>query len=106
MELHFKNIIERFTGTEPVTREELTNPYRDWNIVLGLFVIVSVALIACSSYLFWRISAGGLFEGSASESTSVQTLDRDALLQTVQLLEEKEAAYRTLLETRPSYPSP
>lgn len=102
-----KLFIKKISSTRVSTkREVLTNPYRDWSIVLVVFILVVIAFLLWSGFLFWRIETGQLFMGERKESSYTQIFNRSDLQVTLLEYQERSLLYENLLEESINLESP
>ncbi len=103
----FKKIANRFFGRGVRTSEaKAINPRRDWNIILGCFVLIFILLIIFSYYIYWKIDKGGFFVTSIGNESPIETIDRSELKKIINYYETKSQLFQEIKVKKPEVIDP
>ena len=83
-----------------------TAPYRDWVIMISIFVLVNLISAAVGLYLFVKINSGEIFFVEQRETQPSRTIDKNELKQVIETYEAKREALQDLFLKRPSVIDP
>lgn len=98
--VHFKKL-----GAHKIHTHTITNPDRDWGIILLIFVVVNILIIIFSINLFLQISSEDLFTAETKELQVSNTIDVRLLRETLLLFEERSENFENLKQKPPRIPS-
>lgn len=82
------------------------NPYRDWQIVVALTVLLVCGVAAGGYYLFDKISRGEIFLSEKTNATVTNQFDRQELDRLVKLFEARDKKFKDLQENAPAVIDP
>jgi|SRR3989344_1141176 len=81
-------------------------PDRDWRFLFGGFLILTIAVLAVSVYLYDRLDSLEVVSQARMTAISPIRLDQAGLDKAVAALEEKKNRFETLLTTPPAIVDP
>ena len=81
-------------------------PMRDWKILFVVFVMLNVAIIAFSAFLFLEINRGDIFLVEPTAPSGIDTVDRDELREALLSFEEKARQFEALKTKKPTLADP
>lgn len=84
----------------------ITNPERDWKILLAVFATLICLVIIFSFYLFAQINKGELFTVKYGKSTTAETIDKSLLNEIISFFEERQQNFDKLKNNRPKIIDP
>ena len=87
-------------------QRSLIHPARDWKIILFIFSITNIIIAIFSAYLFLQINKGEIFLVEPTQTTIADTIDREALTETLLLFEKKTLNLEALKRNRPTLVDP
>ena len=102
----FKEGIKRFKKSGVGNARNLMQPTRDWKIILLVFILLNAAIVIFSTYLFLQINKGEIFLVEPTQSSIIDTVDRDLLSETIFLFEEKSRQFEKLKKNKPTLVDP
>ncbi|MBU6431564.1 MAG: hypothetical protein KGJ58_04295 [Patescibacteria group bacterium] len=103
----FKKIAGVFFGGESGAFEaKEIHPRRDWNIVLGFFILAIILSIVLGFYTYGKIDGGGFFAISDGKESPVETIDRSELNKIINFYEAKSQLFQEIKAKKPEIIDP
>ena len=82
------------------------HPDKVWFSILAVFIIINLAAVFFSFYLFSRISRGDIFIAGDGQEEKINTFSREKLGDTLNYLREKDAEFKYLETHKPAIIDP
>lgn len=79
----------------------------DWILALQLFILVSLAGVGLSVYVFFSVSSqdGGTAPAPVGTNASKSIIDEELLQKTIKAYDDKEAQFKAYQESLPAAPA-
>lgn len=108
MNLIFKKIKELFSSnnTEVYRKKYIITAYRDWKILVSIFLVINIFIAAGSFYLFIKINKEEVFLLEYTGLILVDRIDKDRLNEVVEIFEDKKERFELLLKQKPKIADP
>jgi len=101
-----KNIKARLDKQRFQPGRSVTHPTRDWKIILGAFTALNIVIIILSTFLFLQINKGEIFLVDSTSPSTVDSIDKVLLKETLSFFEEKERVFESLKRNKPTLVDP
>jgi len=102
-----KQIIKMYVPKKDITKKkDIITVYRDWRVVVAVFLSLNILIIASSFYLFVKINKEEIFLLENTGLVWVDRIDKGKLLDAVNLYEQREDEFQSLLRKRPQISDP
>ena len=107
METILEKIKKFFSREENINKKKkLITAYNNWKIIIILFLISNILIAMWSFYLFIKINKEEVSFLETSGLIWVDRIDKDKLLEVVQIFEDKKKHLKELSDERPKISDP
>jgi hypothetical protein len=95
--------LKKFTAS---LRRFGSDPWYDWKIIVVAGIVLGLIVLCSSAYLFYEIHQGDLFVVKPEERKAGEKFDREKLVATIKLFEQKKLTLEALQRQKEYYSDP
>ena len=104
---YFKKRIKKLFKTRGKdVLKNLTNPYRDWKLLLSIFFVMFVVLVAVNAFLFIKINEEDIFSKEDIPMEKIEMLDTGALAQAIDFFSKRGEEFNNRVRKKPEIVDP
>ncbi len=106
MKIDFKSLRKIFRGEFHKSHLHVISPEQDWKFIVLSFFVLALLLGALSTFLFFKINKGEIFNTEQKVQGEGSRIDSQKLSETVGRFEAKKANLLEFEQNKKSFPDP